>query len=173
MRCFHHRALVNKNDEASASYRSIFSLHQHHPGGTVLRGLPHRGGRRLRDRRLGPSVRPGHGAQYRSALHLLSSLHEHRGYTGDFTGARDPKQGRDVPPSLNLYFYTEQMGRVLQRTSISTNIKERLDFSCAVFGPDGGLVSNAPHIPVHLGAMQETVQYQVRWTYCWNTSEQK
>uniref|UniRef100_A0A8C5C157 5-oxoprolinase, ATP-hydrolysing n=1 Tax=Gadus morhua TaxID=8049 RepID=A0A8C5C157_GADMO len=55
----------------------------------------------------------------------------------------------------------EQMGRVLQRTSISTNIKERLDFSCAVFGPDGGLVSNAPHIPVHLGAMQETVQYQV------------
>ncbi|KAK5850209.1 hypothetical protein PBY51_014477 [Eleginops maclovinus] len=41
----------------------------------------------------------------------------------------------------------EQMGRVLQRTSISTNIKERLDFSCAVFGPDGGLVSNAPHIP--------------------------
>uniref|UniRef100_A0A8C7ML49 5-oxoprolinase, ATP-hydrolysing n=1 Tax=Oncorhynchus kisutch TaxID=8019 RepID=A0A8C7ML49_ONCKI len=55
----------------------------------------------------------------------------------------------------------EQMGRVLQRTSISTNIKERLDFSCALFGPDGGLVSNAPHIPVHLGAMQETVQYQV------------
>ncbi|CAF4873371.1 unnamed protein product [Pieris macdunnoughi] len=56
----------------------------------------------------------------------------------------------------------EQMGRVLQRTSISVNIKERLDFSCALFGPDGGLVSNAPHIPVHLGAMQETVQYQMK-----------
>ncbi|XP_057652765.1 5-oxoprolinase isoform X1 [Diorhabda carinulata] len=56
----------------------------------------------------------------------------------------------------------EQMGRILQRTSISTNIKERLDFSCAVFGADGGLVSNAPHIPVHLGAMQEAVQYQMR-----------
>ncbi|OQR76402.1 5-oxoprolinase-like [Tropilaelaps mercedesae] len=55
----------------------------------------------------------------------------------------------------------EQMGRVLQRTSISTNIKERLDFSCALFGPDGGLVSNAPHIPVHLGAMQVAVQYQL------------
>ncbi|XP_012590454.1 PREDICTED: 5-oxoprolinase, partial [Condylura cristata] len=54
----------------------------------------------------------------------------------------------------------EQMGRILQRTAISTNIKERLDFSCALFGPDGGLVSNAPHIPVHLGAMQETVQFQ-------------
>ncbi|XP_070575126.1 5-oxoprolinase-like isoform X2 [Ptychodera flava] len=55
----------------------------------------------------------------------------------------------------------EQMGRILQRTAISTNIKERLDFSCAMFGPDGGLVANAPHIPVHLGAMQETVQYQM------------
>ncbi|CAB4056917.1 OPLAH [Lepeophtheirus salmonis] len=56
----------------------------------------------------------------------------------------------------------EQMGRILQRTSISTNIKERLDFSCALFGPDGGLVSNAPHIPVHLGAMQDTVKYQIK-----------
>ena len=56
----------------------------------------------------------------------------------------------------------EQMGRVLQRTSISTNIKERLDFSCALFGPDGGLVSNAPHIPVHLGAMQDTVRHQMK-----------
>jgi len=55
----------------------------------------------------------------------------------------------------------EQMGRVLQRTAISTNIKERLDFSCALFGPDGGLVSNAPHIPVHLGAMQQAVQFQL------------
>ncbi|XP_050304540.1 5-oxoprolinase [Anthonomus grandis grandis] len=56
----------------------------------------------------------------------------------------------------------EQMGRILQRTSISTNIKERLDFSCALFGSDGGLVSNAPHIPVHLGAMQEAVQFQMK-----------
>ena len=55
----------------------------------------------------------------------------------------------------------EQMGRVLQKTAISTNIKERLDFSCAMFGSDGGLVANAPHIPVHLGAMQETVRFQM------------
>ena len=52
----------------------------------------------------------------------------------------------------------EQMGVTLQRTSISTNVKERLDFSCAVFDPSGGLVCNAPHIPVHLGAMGETVR---------------
>lgn len=57
----------------------------------------------------------------------------------------------------------EQMGRILQRTAISTNIKERLDFSCALFGPDGGLVSNAPHIPVHLGSMQESVQFQIKF----------
>ena len=55
----------------------------------------------------------------------------------------------------------EQMGRRLQRTAISTNIKERLDFSCALFGQDGGLVSNAPHIPVHLGAMQQAVIFQI------------
>eukprot|EP01060_Flectonema_neradi_P036302 TRINITY_DN6940_c3_g1_i1.p1 TRINITY_DN6940_c3_g1~~TRINITY_DN6940_c3_g1_i1.p1 ORF type:complete len:1275 (+),score=277.80 TRINITY_DN6940_c3_g1_i1:43-3825(+) len=54
----------------------------------------------------------------------------------------------------------EQMGRALQRTAISTNIKERLDFSCALFGPDGGLVANAPHIPVHLGAMGAMVKMQ-------------
>jgi len=47
----------------------------------------------------------------------------------------------------------EAMGRSLQQTSISTNIKERLDFSCALFGPDGDLVANAPFIPIHLGAM--------------------
>ena len=55
----------------------------------------------------------------------------------------------------------EQMRSVLQRTATSTNIKERLDFSCALFGPDGGLVSNAPHIPVHLGSMQRAVQFQL------------
>lgn len=58
----------------------------------------------------------------------------------------------------------EQMGRTLQKTSVSTNIKERLDFSCALFSPDGGLVANAPHVPVHLGSMQFAVRYQHnRW----------
>ncbi|PKK45367.1 hypothetical protein CI102_10285 [Trichoderma harzianum] len=56
----------------------------------------------------------------------------------------------------------EQMGRTLRRTAVSTNIKERLDFSCAIFSPDGGLVANAPHVPVHLGSMQFAVQYQHR-----------
>ncbi|KAI0383528.1 Hydantoinase B/oxoprolinase-domain-containing protein [Hypomontagnella monticulosa] len=54
----------------------------------------------------------------------------------------------------------EQMGRTLQKTSISINIKERLDFSCAIFSPDGELVANAPHVPVHLGSMSYAVKYQ-------------
>ncbi|CAO3568473.1 unnamed protein product [Mortierella alpina] len=57
----------------------------------------------------------------------------------------------------------EQMGRTLQKTAISTNIKERLDFSCALFGPDGGLVANAPHIPVHLGSLSHAVKYQMEF----------
>lgn len=52
----------------------------------------------------------------------------------------------------------EQMGVVLQRTALSTNIRERLDFSCAVFDAGGRLVANAPHIPVHLGAMSESIR---------------
>ncbi len=55
----------------------------------------------------------------------------------------------------------EQMGRTLQRTAISTNIKERLDFSCAIFDESGKLVANAPHVPVHLGAMSDAVCRQI------------
>uniref|UniRef100_F1KRH0 5-oxoprolinase n=1 Tax=Ascaris suum TaxID=6253 RepID=F1KRH0_ASCSU len=75
--------------------------------------------------------------------------------------------GVDIDPiQLSIFSHrfmsiAEQMGRVLQRSAISTNIKERLDFSCALFGPDGGLIANAPHIPVHLGGMQATVRFQI------------
>ena len=58
----------------------------------------------------------------------------------------------------NLYqFIAEQMGIVLQNTAASVNIKERLDFSCAIFDTSGSLVANAPHIPVHLGSMSASV----------------
>lgn len=52
----------------------------------------------------------------------------------------------------------EQMGAALQNTAISVNIKERLDFSCALFDPTGALIANAPHIPVHLGSMGDSVR---------------
>jgi 5-oxoprolinase (ATP-hydrolysing) len=72
------------------------------------------------------------------------------------TRARDPV-------SLALFANSfmsvaERMGAVLERTSHSTNIKERLDFSCALFDGRGRLVANAPHVPVHLGAMGESVR---------------
>ncbi len=57
----------------------------------------------------------------------------------------------------------EQMGRTLERTAISTNIKERHDFSCALFGPSGDLVANAPHQPVHLGSIGEAVRLQFQY----------
>lgn len=75
------------------------------------------------------------------------------------------------PVQLSIFSHrfmgiAEQMGRTLQRTAISVNMKERLDFSCALFTADGGLVANAPHIPVHLGAMQSAVRFQVEY---WNS----
>ncbi|MBE7481265.1 MAG: hydantoinase B/oxoprolinase family protein [Polyangiaceae bacterium] len=81
--------------------------------------------------------------------------------------ARRPELSRGgavVDPVLleimgSLYMsIAEQMGEALRRTAFSTNIRERLDFSCAVFDAEGGLVANAPHIPVHLGAMSESVR---------------
>ena len=63
----------------------------------------------------------------------------------------------------NLFMsIAEQMGVALQNTAYSVNIKERLDFSCAVFDADGTLVANAPHMPVHLGSMDRSVETVIR-----------
>jgi 5-oxoprolinase (ATP-hydrolysing) len=63
----------------------------------------------------------------------------------------------------NLFMsIAEQMGVSLQNTAYSVNIKERLDFSCAVFSADGTLVANAPHMPVHLGSMDRSVETIIR-----------
>jgi 5-oxoprolinase (ATP-hydrolysing) len=63
----------------------------------------------------------------------------------------------------NLFMsIAEQMGVALQNTAYSVNIKERLDFSCAVFAHDGTLVANAPHMPVHLGSMDRSVETIIR-----------
>ena len=96
----------------------------------------------------------------RIALHALP----------DAGGGEDSSDadGRADPIKLAIFSHrfmsiAEQMGRALQRSSISVNIKERLDFSCAMFGPDGTLVANAPHLPVHLGAMSEAVRAQIKY----------
>ncbi len=71
----------------------------------------------------------------------------------------------DAPDPVTLELFNrrfmgvaEAMGAALERTAHSVNIKERLDFSCALFGADGGLVANAPHMPVHLGSMGASVR---------------
>src|SRR6185436_3104800 len=70
---------------------------------------------------------------------------------------------RPDPVTLELFNrrfmgVAEAMGAALERTAHSVNIKERLDFSCALFDADGGLVANAPHMPVHLGSMGASVR---------------
>ena len=76
--------------------------------------------------------------------------------------------GRDADPIMlevfnNLFMHVaEEMGIVLEHTAHSVNIKERLDFSCALFSAEGALIANAPHIPVHLGSMGDSVQSILR-----------
>lgn len=82
--------------------------------------------------------------------------------------AAGPQAGTEADPVLlevfnNLFMsIAEQMGARLESTAQSVNIKERLDFSCALFDPDGNLVANAPHIPVHLGSMGTSVKEVIR-----------
>lgn len=99
------------------------------------------------------------------------------GWTGDVSqqGHLLLEQGREIgaaqeadtssPDPVRLEVFNrlfmhiaEQMGTVLQHTALSVNIRERLDFSCALFDGAGRLVSNAPHMPVHLGSMGESVR---------------
>lgn len=102
------------------------------------------------------------------------------GWQGEITGESDLNLTRSVPrpvhtaidtnadPVLlevlnNLFMsIAEQMGVVLQNSAYSVNIKERLDFSCALFDAEGRLVANAPHIPVHLGSMGGAVRSVVQ-----------
>src|SRR5262249_42531179 len=105
-------------------------------------------------------VEPGWQAELTRKNHLV------------LTRARKLKRthaiGTDADPVMleafnNLFMsIAEQMGIALQNTAYSVNIKERLDFSCALFAADGTLVANAPHIPVHLGSMDRTVETIIR-----------
>jgi 5-oxoprolinase (ATP-hydrolysing) len=73
----------------------------------------------------------------------------------------DPVQ-LEVFKNLFTMNIAEQMGLQLQNTAHSVNIKERLDFSCAIFNQQGELIANAPHMPVHLGSMGESIKTVIR-----------
>ena len=105
-------------------------------------------------------IEPGWQASVTELDHLSLLRHE----------ARSVKfaAGTSVDPVLlevfnNLFMnIAEQMGLQLQNTAYSVNIKERLDFSCALFDAAGNLIANAPHMPVHLGSMGESIKTVIR-----------
>ncbi|MGC9368334.1 MAG: hydantoinase B/oxoprolinase family protein [Paracoccaceae bacterium] len=105
-------------------------------------------------------VEPGWRAQVTARDHILMTRVE--------AAARKSAAGTEADPVLlevfnNLFMnIAEQMGVALQKTARSVNIKERLDFSCAVFDSQGALVANAPHMPVHLGSMDRSVETVIR-----------
>ncbi len=107
---------------------------------------------------------PGWTCQVEPAERLLLTCH---GTVEPAIGGSDasvmPDDAQPDPVRLEIFnrhfeSIATQMGTVLQRTASSVNVKERLDFSCALFTRHGDLVVNAPHIPVHLGAMSETIR---------------
>jgi len=105
-------------------------------------------------------IEPGWQAEVTTLDHLVLTRHQPR--------PRHIAVGTAVDPILlevfnNLFMaIAEQMGVTLANTAHSVNIKERLDFSCALFDQGGQLIANAPHIPVHLGSMGEAVQALIR-----------
>lgn len=105
-------------------------------------------------------VEPGWQAEITARNHVLLRRTEKK--------RRQAALGTEADPVMlevfnNLFMsIAEQMGVTLQNTAYSVNIKERLDFSCAVFDRHGALVANAPHMPVHLGSMDRSVETIIR-----------
>ncbi len=105
-------------------------------------------------------VEPGWGAEVTSRNHLHLSRIEARPHREAIGTKADPIM---LEVFNNLFMsIAEQMGVALQNTAHSVNIKERLDFSCAIFDGDGQLIANAPHMPVHLGSMDRSVETVIR-----------
>jgi 5-oxoprolinase (ATP-hydrolysing) len=126
----------------------------------LLPGMDVTGPAVLRERNTTIVIEPGWRAQVTQQNHLV--LRRVQPVT------RDHAIGTQVDPVLlevfnNLFMaIAEQMGVTLANTATSVNIKERLDFSCALFDAEGQLIANAPHMPVHLGSMGESVQEILR-----------
>ena len=106
-------------------------------------------------------VEPGWSAEINARDHVILTRHEKL----DRAMAIGTEKADPVLLEVfnNLFMsIAEQMGVTLQNTAYSVNIKERLDFSCAVFDRNGALVANAPHMPVHLGSMDRSVETIIR-----------
>lgn len=105
-------------------------------------------------------VEPGWAAEVTKLNHLVLNRVEARQQRKAIGTTADPVM---LEVFNNLFMsIAEQMGLRLQNTAFSVNIKERLDFSCALFDAQGNLIANAPHIPVHLGSMGESIKTIIR-----------
>ena len=105
-------------------------------------------------------VEPGWQANLTALDHLVLERTTHRPVTYAVGTTADPVL---LEVFNNLFMnIAEQMGLQLQNTAYSVNIKERLDFSCALFDTAGNLIANAPHMPVHLGSMGESIKTVIR-----------
>jgi 5-oxoprolinase (ATP-hydrolysing) len=105
-------------------------------------------------------LEPGWQAQVSALDHMLLERVEPRAQSFAAGTLADPVL---LEVFNNLFMnIAEQMGLQLQNTAYSVNIKERLDFSCALFDADGNLIANAPHMPVHLGSMGESIKTVIR-----------
>ncbi|MFO0187476.1 MAG: hydantoinase B/oxoprolinase family protein, partial [Alphaproteobacteria bacterium] len=116
----------------------------------------------LREANATTVVEPGWEAEVTARNHLVLRRIAARARAAD-VAATDRADPVMLELFNNLFMsIAEQTGAVLQNTSLSVNIKERLDFSCAIFDATGALIANAPHVPVHLGAMGESVRTVIR-----------
>ncbi len=105
-------------------------------------------------------VEPGWRAEFTAKGHLLLTRVQPRPKAVAVGTEADPVM---LEVFNNLFMsIADQMGAVLANTAHSVNIKERLDFSCALFDAEGGLIANAPHVPVHLGSMGDSVRAVIR-----------
>lgn len=105
-------------------------------------------------------IEPGWQAELTARNHLILQKNQNSASVNSPSAIQNISSPDPVMLEIfnNLFrSIAEQMGTTLQNTSYSVNIKERLDFSCAIFDQKGQLVANAPHIPVHLGSMSESV----------------
>jgi 5-oxoprolinase (ATP-hydrolysing) len=105
-------------------------------------------------------IEPGWQAHLTALDHLVLERKAQRAITYAAGTTADPVL---LEVFNNLFMnIAEQMGLQLQNTAYSVNIKERLDFSCALFDTQGNLIANAPHMPVHLGSMGESIKTVIR-----------
>ena len=168
----HSRKMSERNEQLDASASPRGTTPIYHEGRWVGAGAIDRESLRPQETIDGPAmivsdqstllVEPGWTGNVRSDRTI-----ELRPSDVDAAAAGIARHDADDPVLLEviarrLQGIADAMGEVLRRTAVSVNVKERRDYSCAVFRGDGSLVANAPHVPVHLGAMGHTVRQMIR-----------